>query len=180
MIGTPNTMVLKTIVMRVPPPIDPGTPTVQFDNSHKLPSNTNPFPLPETAIGPDYGVGDPYYPQWAPSYLREEEVTIVAANYGQNGGNTLYANNAVLTNPEEAGATEFATNKVRSLKWDPEPLPGFDPRIPQWNNLPPGSYYGGKIPAVKGTANYGNSAAKQNLAGPLQFSAPGVATLFGS
>lgn len=180
MIGVPATMKLKTIVGRVPGPNVSGIPTEQFDNSRKLPSNTNPFPLPDTAIGPDYSVGQPYYPHWAPSYLREEEVTIIAANYGQNGGYTRYANNSVLTNPEEAGATEFATNKVRSLKWDPEPLPGFDPRIPQWNNLPPGSYYGGKIPTVKGTANYGNSAAKQNLAGPLAFTSPGVATLYGS
>lgn len=179
MIGTPNTMRLKTIVMAKPLPTNAGVPVEQFDSA-TLPSNTNPFPRPETAIGPDYGVGDSYYPVWSPSVLREEEVTIISANYGQNGSYPRYANNGVLMNPQDAGSSETATNKIRTIRWDPESLPGFDPRIAQWNNLPPGSYYGGKIPAVKGNANYNISANTQNLAGPLAFSAPGVASLYGS
>ena len=179
MIGTPNTMRLKTIVMRVPQANNSGIPTEQFDSA-TLPSNTNPFPKPDTAVGPDFGVGDSYYPAWAPSVLREEEVVMLAGNYGQMGSYTRYANNGVLMNPQLAGESVEATNKVRTIRWDPENLPGFDPRIAAWNNLPPGSYYGGKIPSAKSTASYGNSAAKQSLAGPLQFSTPGVATLFGS
>lgn len=179
MIGTPNTMTLKTIVMAKPRPNRSGIPTEQFDSA-TLPSNTNPFPLPETAVGPDYGVGDSYYPTWSPSRLREETLLFVTANYGQNGGAVRYANSGTLMDPREAGSNEYATNKVRTVRWDPEALPGFDPRIAQWNDLPPGSYYGGRIPTAKGTANFANTAVKQNISGPLTFTSPGVASLYGS
>lgn len=176
MIGTPNTMVLRTVVGRLPRPIQDGMPTVRTETA-TVPQNRDPFPLPRAAQGPDYGVGESYYPVWHDTGLRDEVVLIVPANYGQNGGQVSYANNGVIGSIQDAGTTEFATNKIRSIRWDPEALPGFDPMLPAWNNLPPGSYYGGRIPSAKTSADYAGSAGKQSLAGPLQFSAPGTASL---
>lgn len=180
MIGTPNIMKLRTIV-GAPIPQAPRTDqVVPMQPTGTVPENRTPFPTPRAAIGPDYSIGDPYYPVWRQSSLRAEFVAIIPSNYGQRGGEIFFANNGMIGDPQTAGSTELATNKIRSVRWDPEALPGFDPTLPAWNNLPPGSYYGGKISSVKGHANYGTSAAKQSIAGPLQYNPPGVASLIAS
>lgn len=143
--------------------------------------NTEEYPLPLAAEGPDYEVGRPYYPVWQPSFLNDGWVEIHPANYGTIGSRIKYANETGEFGPDPAsGATYDSTGKVRSLKWDPEPLPGFDPRIQQWNVLIPGSYFNNKIPSVKSHAGYVNSVGQQNPAGPLEYSAPGPATLVGA
>lgn len=135
------------------------------------------YPKPVAASGPDFGVGDPYYPTWHPSVLDDGYVEIIAADYGFTGSKRHDAWQGEISDPTEAGLTVPQTNKVRSIRWDPEGLPGFDPRLPAWNNLPPGSYYRGQIPSAKSHAQFTAAAMKQNPAGPLQFISPGVASL---
>lgn len=147
--------------------------------------NTNPmkdtsFPERDAALGPDYDIGKPYYPAWVPNKLMAEHLIFIGANYGQAGSQRKDANNSTSGDPLIAGKTEFDNAKVRTIRWDPDFLPGFDPRIQQWNNLPNGSYYRGRIPPVKSNADFNNSVQEAVIQSPLNYTPPNVASLVAS
>lgn len=154
----------------------PGTPT-GGTKTGEITQFQDVFPHTVAARGPLYDVGPAYYPYWAPNVLAEEKVVFIPGNYGQAGSLTKYANNSTPGDPLVAGSEETATARVRSLRWDPEALPGFDPRIAPWNILPKGEAYQVRVPSVKSNAGYGNSVAHHNIQQPLDFTPPTVASL---
>ncbi len=136
---------------------------LSWEGTHNLAS----FPIPTAARGPDYGIGEPYYPIWHPTYLEQGHVEIVPPNYGQLGSHV--------------GSARFGrfgrTAKVYPITWDPGQDPAFDPRLPAWNNLPRGAVYNAKVPTAKQRANYEASMTKITLQSNARYTPPGVASL---
>ncbi len=176
--GVPKTLATRTVVgYRLPATIQgqPSPPPKQGSNFY----DNETYPLPVAAQGPDWGIGPGYsaISEWVPSVLEEEYYHLSPANYGIEGSGQRPAWQGVLTNPDEAGANEFATNKVRTIRWQGQALASFDPSLPQWNVLPPGAYYRSHVPSVKQNRTFASVTTKQSLAGPLDFNSPAVASL---
>lgn len=133
------------------------------------------FPEPEAAVGPNWGVGAGVHLHPLPGVLRDEEIIIVRANYGIEGS---FVNYRGKKKNKRTGATDSDTARVRSINYDPLPIPAFpDPRNPAWNVLPYGSWFHGRIASAKKSAVFGSQTVVAQYGAPMNFQSPDVASI---
>lgn len=178
MIGVPRIMTLRTR-SGFSQPVQVSAPNQSAPRPRQGSYDIDPhsYPKPVAANGPDWGIGVNYLGEWVPSHLEDGYFYVERANYGISGSLTTPGYQGEIGDPQLAGATETSNNKVRTIRWQGDALSTFIPQLPQWNVLPPGTYYNGQVPSIKANRTYSAVMTKQSNAGPLNFQAPGVASL---
>lgn len=133
------------------------------------------WPAVTAPIGPNWGVGRGVRFLGLPGRLKDEEVVVVRANYGEQGSEVNWRgiHKSVIT-----GSSDEATARIRSINYDPLFIPAFpDTRLPQWNVLPYGSWYGGRVPSAKKSATFGAQQTVAVYGAQMNFKSPEVASI---
>lgn len=133
------------------------------------------WPEVTAPIGPNWGVGKGVHLLPLPGRLVDEEIVVVRANYGVEGSEVNWRG---IEKSPITGSSDEATARVRSINYDPLYIPAFpDTRLPQWNVLPYGSWYGGRIPSAKKSATFGAQQTVAVYGAPMNFKSPEVASI---
>ena len=133
------------------------------------------WPQVVAAVGPDYGVGDGIETPWAASTLENGLSVEIPANYGTEGSEPEYR--GLQRDAFTTGTTSERTARIRSIGWEPGPLPAEDTRILQYNLLPYGAWYFNRIPSANKAATYGNDQTVEMYGVSVNFQEPGTAQL---
>lgn len=133
------------------------------------------WPLVQAAVGPDYGVGEGVETPWLVSSLENGLIIELPANYGSEGSLPDYL--GLQRDAFVTGTTSEATAKIRSIGWEPGPLPAEDTRTPQYNLLPYGTWYRDRIPSAKKAATYGSEQTSELYGVTVNFQGPATAQL---
>lgn len=110
------------------------------------------------ANGPNYGEGEPYFPDWKVSELREGRVLVIPANYGQDGGQIGY-------------------NRIRLNQIGNSLEPTSLQHRPLWNILTPTINWHLEVLTKQQLAAFENSVKAQPPQIPMDFVPPGTASL---